>query len=734
MRSPLHRRHGHLQRGQSLSLTALLVLVLTLAVMLTFSIGTRVREKIKLQALADASAYSLAVAEARAFNYYAWSNRAIVAHYVAMLSVSSYDSYLSFYEDLLSRVGANYRGIKDALHTQCTQRPACPCSVTACTAERNVDKIIQLYFTSDPGPMGQGGWAPAGKFLGAEAFQSEFEAKRSPSRFSDPKLAFCCDLLAGIKDHYGNRVPAIRFQQLDMETQLLWYMSGTAQQRPFVPQLETFALGEDVTDPTTTNSIHQKSSTFGGTDTPLANRYGMPDQLAALVDPTVQSPERDENLQSANPLNTPLGQSYTYDVPQPGTASGLTFGYYVNAVANDPHPHDDYDEILLASRIGDHNGSPLQQTWITQRGFIPNVAHWNHFLNQANALAAGQGTGTNVTETGNAQAVSQTEGGAGNPGDGMLYKVYSPSSPYAPFSSKTPLDNYDIPSDPYVNARNHVSRSYDADNNWVSRSGQALATQVHSFSGFGNSFALASEDHGNVDTWYDIHCASGACRQIDGHFVSSHPVRVGRDNIYGDPGQTQATTPEQHGMHTWSGIPYHEGGHSFTGAANFSNFVPNVDEFCDNPQTCGLYQGHMQFQYSTDPNLLFNQPRTLSMLYKPSHPSAMQPWDFDFQVGLMGLLGFTTWHSQGDAQSTSSGTNQPMLGAIAAGLAYYHRPEGGGHDDWKEAPNLWNPFWRAKLHPIKESDGSQVLANDLISDDGQVVKGIIGAGHHPFNY
>ena len=67
-------------RGQALILTVLLMLFVTVAVFLTFTIGTRTRRKIQLQAVADSTAYSLAVAEARAFNFYAFSNRAIVAH------------------------------------------------------------------------------------------------------------------------------------------------------------------------------------------------------------------------------------------------------------------------------------------------------------------------------------------------------------------------------------------------------------------------------------------------------------------------------------------------------------------------------------------------------------------------------------------------------------------------------------------------------------------------------
>ena len=37
------------------------------------------------------------------------------------------------------------------------------------------------------------------------------------------------------------------------------------------------------------------------------------------------------------------------------------------------------------------------------------------------------------------------------------------------------------------------------------------------------------------------------------------------------------------------------------------------------------------------------------------------------------------------------------LNALSRGQAYYHRP-----GSWKEHPNFFNPFWRAKLAPVGE--------------------------------
>ncbi|MBI5547265.1 MAG: hypothetical protein HY901_25565 [Deltaproteobacteria bacterium] len=145
-------------RGQTLVLTAVIMLFVVVAVYVTFVIGHRTREKVKMQAMADAGAYSLAVAEARAFNFYAWSNRAIIAHYVSILSVHAHASYLTWYDHLLLDTSRNYvSGTMIAILTTacicsklpCTPKTPCgcickPCS-TACSALNKVRQISNMY-------------------------------------------------------------------------------------------------------------------------------------------------------------------------------------------------------------------------------------------------------------------------------------------------------------------------------------------------------------------------------------------------------------------------------------------------------------------------------------------------------------------------------------------------------------------------------------------------------------
>ena len=119
------------------------LLVVTVSVFLTFAIGARVRRKIQLQAVADTTAFSLAVAEARAFNFYAWSNRAIVAHNVSILSVHAHTTYFSFYEDALAATANNYRLLSRR--------------ASGLEAEK-LDAVADIYLNSDFDPATGHSW------------------------------------------------------------------------------------------------------------------------------------------------------------------------------------------------------------------------------------------------------------------------------------------------------------------------------------------------------------------------------------------------------------------------------------------------------------------------------------------------------------------------------------------------------------------------------------------------
>jgi hypothetical protein len=80
------------QSGQVMPLGAVSLLALALMVFISLNVASTVRNRIRLQNYADAKAYSLAVAEARTFNFYAYTNRAIANAYVDMATLHAYMS------------------------------------------------------------------------------------------------------------------------------------------------------------------------------------------------------------------------------------------------------------------------------------------------------------------------------------------------------------------------------------------------------------------------------------------------------------------------------------------------------------------------------------------------------------------------------------------------------------------------------------------------------------------
>ncbi|WP_257462440.1 pilus assembly protein TadG-related protein [Archangium lipolyticum] len=98
------RRSLERQEGQALVLACVLMLILSIALITTVNIGHGVHERIRLQNTADAAAYSTAAMEARAFNFYAFTNRTQVSHYVSAMLWQSLDSFIFFVQAFLTDV------------------------------------------------------------------------------------------------------------------------------------------------------------------------------------------------------------------------------------------------------------------------------------------------------------------------------------------------------------------------------------------------------------------------------------------------------------------------------------------------------------------------------------------------------------------------------------------------------------------------------------------------------
>lgn len=101
MISKLRRTMLEDEVGQALVLGAVSMLILALAVMVTFQLGWTIDQRIKIQNAADNAAYSAAAVVARSLNFIAFVNRSSISNYVAMMAFQSISSYLTGVQTLL---------------------------------------------------------------------------------------------------------------------------------------------------------------------------------------------------------------------------------------------------------------------------------------------------------------------------------------------------------------------------------------------------------------------------------------------------------------------------------------------------------------------------------------------------------------------------------------------------------------------------------------------------------
>ncbi|XXF79334.1 hypothetical protein P2318_06165 [Myxococcaceae bacterium GXIMD 01537] len=116
------------RRGQTLILGVVTLIVMALVVFVTINLTVSTQQKIALQNYTDAKAYSTAVAEARALNYFAYTNRAIASAYVGIANVSAYMSEAAMLADLKMSASGAMGMIAAEEYAQCF----CCCSPVGC--------------------------------------------------------------------------------------------------------------------------------------------------------------------------------------------------------------------------------------------------------------------------------------------------------------------------------------------------------------------------------------------------------------------------------------------------------------------------------------------------------------------------------------------------------------------------------------------------------------------------
>jgi hypothetical protein len=136
----------------------------------------------------------------------------------------------------------------------------------------------------------------------------------------------------------------------------------------------------------------------------------------------------------------------------------------------------------------------------------------------------------------------------------------------------------------------------------------------------------------------------------------------------------------------------------------------------------------MKFRANPSPACDWGQPRVYSYVTWSLRAGDPQkaPWELNPSAALAVNHG---------AQGTATLALAPEQGAgLSKALVYYHRFDEqdwksngrgavGAGEGWREAPNLFAPYWRAKLHPFTSEQAHQVLQAVGNTDAAEIVLG-----------
>lgn len=103
------------QRGQALVFSLVTLTIIILVMVAMYSMGQQSINKMKLQNTADAAAYSAVMAEARDYNFSAYTNRAVIANQVAVAQVVGLTSWARNYKSTYNGPYSNIPKILSAL-------------------------------------------------------------------------------------------------------------------------------------------------------------------------------------------------------------------------------------------------------------------------------------------------------------------------------------------------------------------------------------------------------------------------------------------------------------------------------------------------------------------------------------------------------------------------------------------------------------------------------------------
>ncbi|HYO57629.1 hypothetical protein [Archangium sp.] len=169
------------------------------------------------------------------------------------------------------------------------------------------------------------------------------------------------------------------------------------------------------------------------------------------------------------------------------------------------------------------------------------------------------------------------------------------------------------------------------------------------------------------------------------------------------PYKSLIASDKNNGRHSPGGA--HSGSHTFEGVNT------KALTGCTTSGNC-----FMKFRANDDATRDFGQPRVYSYVTKDFHVGDKKkaPWELNDSA--------TVNFDNGDS-SASLTLAADKGAALSKAMVYYHR---FGENGWREAPNLFNPYWRAKLHPFTQEQAAEVLSAAENTDAAQLVRSSSG--------
>jgi hypothetical protein len=494
----------------------------------------------------------------------------------------------------------------------------------------------------------------------------------------------CAHLSLGRRDHMSHAI-LLRAAQLDVDHELVTLLQGQAPPLPkrvvanriAVDDLRRWLFRGDHLDPDISSDDGDQAEMQGGgtvdlydaanqTSGSASTREALALTLAKKTAPNVKL------LQGSADVTT--DQYLQAVVPQYAGARGSTDPKNPGA----DMAHKDFDQMVYSAR---YPGWVYERRAELSSDDLLRDKNWDIMVRGAQRIVTNRlGGGTAVTRAffqGNAKYLYPSEisnvrtfGSQGQ----MYLSDFAQGE-----NGRVWWENSGSPS--------YVARSGRAIPDWyafVSEPGKGLRDALYETSGEpgrGRMYGQGTDDTGHVFAEFTV---ASACAASCNTLREDVDERAGRN---GNWNRGDGEAPR--GIHFFHGEAPHLGHRS--GALNQS--------------TDHSYIGHMRFAATNRPDDLWGMPRTVVMLAEPvkepgvsfNGKAGWRPWDFDFSATkFFGDWSFKTVNSRGDTAANDE------MAAVAGGLVYYHQAQA-----WEEPPNLWNPFWRAKLHPLKAAHVAQ---------------------------